>query len=341
MDTVLALSRLFLGPQHLVHRPDSPEAFLLDAGAPVRQTFSFATELPNRHPLFSDTTAPFHDLLFPVEALRQAALFAARRYFRVPGKRVTAVSATGVGVTDVSPWRRGGEGSRLALDLALTPVDVVTGVPRGLECEATVSIDGRRCGTAEARLVFLSPGVYRGHREAGRRQSEESIAAGWRVEPAGVPAPERVGHRDARHVLVALSDEDHEGHEGHGDDQGDERLLFPVDGVAADAVLSDGSGEVPPALFLEASRQAALLAAAELYGFVPAHALLTRWQAAFRGFAEPGLPLYCAVRGETAADGAGPATRDAAGQPTARLALTFLQGDREVARVSATVLQDC
>ncbi|MFF5518311.1 AfsA-related hotdog domain-containing protein [Streptomyces coeruleorubidus] len=335
MDTVLALSRLFLGPQHLVHKPDSPEAFLLDAGTPVRQSFSFATELPDRHPLFSDTTTPFHDLLFPVEALRQAALFAARQYFRVPEKRITAVSATGVEITDVTPWRRIGEGSRLTLDLALTPVDVVTGVPRGLECEAAVSIDGRRCGAADARLVFLSPGVYRGHREAGRRQSEQSIAAGWLVEPAGVPAPEQVGHRDPRHVLVALSAE--------GED-GDEELLFPVDGQAAEAVLADGSGEVPPALFLEASRQAALLAAAELHGFVPSHALLTRWQAAFRGFAEPGLPLYCAVGGVSGADGTGPAPvadRDAAGRPSARLGLTFRQGDREVARVSVTVLQDC
>lgn len=334
MDTVLALSPLFLGPHHLVHKPDSPEAFLLDSGAPMRQSFSFATELPDRHPLFSDTAMPFHDLLLPVEALRQAALFAARQYFRVPAKRITAVSATSAGITDVTPWRRGTKGSRLALDLALTPVDVVTGVPRGLECEAAVSIDGHPCGTADARLVFLSPGVYRGHREAGRRQSEESIAAGWRVDAGGVPAPEQVGHRDRRNVLVALPDE--------GQDT-DERLLFPVDGEAADAVLSDGSGEVPPALFLEASRQTALLAAAELHGFVPSHALLTHWRAAFRGFAEPGLPLYCAVRGEAVADGTGPvvAVRDAAGRPTARLGLTFLQGDREVARVSATVLQDC
>lgn len=335
MDTVLALSRLFLDPQHLVHKPDSPEEFLLDAGMPVRQSFGFATELPDKHPLFSDTATPFHDLLFPVEALRQAALFAARQYFRVPGKRITAVSASGTEITDMTTWRRSGNGSRLALDLALTPVDVVTGVPRGLECEATVSIDGRSCGTADARLVFLSPGVYRGHREAGRRHSEESIAAGWHVEPAGVPAPEQVGHHDARNVLVGLSAEGEEP---------DERLLFPIDSEAANAVLSDGSGEVPPALFLEASRQAALLAAAELHGFVPSHALLTRWQATFRGFAEPGLPMYCAVRDASAEDGADPAramVRDAAGRPAASLRLMFLQGDREVARVSATVLQDC
>lgn len=333
MDTVLALSPFFLGPQHLVHKPDSPEAFLLDAGTPVRQNFTFAAELPEAHPLFSDTTTPFHDLLFPVEALRQAAMFAARQYFRVPTKRITAVSASSTEITDVDPWRRTGESSRIALDLALTPVDVVTGVPRGLECEAVVSIGGRRCGRADGRLVFLSPGVHRGHREAGRRQSEESIAAGWgHLDSAGVPAPEQVGHRDPRNVVIGLPVED--------EDDG-EQLLFPVDGAAAAAVLSDGSGEVPPALFLEASRQAALIAAAELNGFVPSHALLTHWQATFRGLAEPGLPLYCTVRGQQSGAATRMTVRDGAGRPTARLRLTFLQGDREVAQVSVTVLQDC
>ncbi|MEV8315750.1 AfsA-related hotdog domain-containing protein [Streptomyces sp. NPDC059900] len=326
MDIVPELSPFFRGPQHLVHKPESPEAFLLDAGAPVRQSFTYATELPEGHPLFDDVAAPFHDLLFPVEALRHAALFAARQYFRVPPQRITAVSASGTEITDVTPWRRSGGPARLALELALTPVNVITGVPRGLECEAVVSIGGRRCGTAGAELVFLSPGVHRGHREAGRRQSEQSLLAGHgQFTVTGVPAPERVGRRSSRNVLVGLPVEGE-----------DERLVFPVDLDAAGQVLGD---EVPAALFLEASRQAALMAAAELHGFVTSHALLTHWHGAFRGFAEPALPLHCAVHAQKPDEGG--VVRDAAGQPTARLRLDFLQGDREVARVSASVLQDC
>ncbi|GAA2939053.1 AfsA-related hotdog domain-containing protein [Streptomyces enissocaesilis] len=329
MDTVPTHAASYLGPHHLVRRPGSPEAFLLDSSAPVRQHFAFSTELSDGQRLLGDPAAPFHDLLFPVESLRQAAMFAARRYFRVPETRHTVLASGGTEITAVDPWRRTTDRGRLTLELALTPVDVVNGVPRGMECDAVVSIDGERCGTAEARLVFLAPGVYRGHRDLGRRQSEESLAAGHGDIPSpGVPAPERVGHRDPRNVLVGLPVEE----DGEG-------LAFPVDGVAAGDLLPGTAGEVPAVLFLEASRQVALFAAAELHGFVPFHALLTRWQASFKGFAEPGLPLHCTVRGDRAP--AGRPDRDPAGRPVAGLRLSFLQGDRVVARVSASVAQDC
>ncbi|QNS06066.1 AfsA-related hotdog domain-containing protein [Streptomyces xanthii] len=325
MDSSVAPTPLFPGLQHLVHKPDSPEAYLLGTAAPARQRFAFATELPESHPLYDDTPLPFHDLLFPVEGLRRAALFAARQYFRVPDKRVTAIATAGTEITDVDAWRHTDGPARISLDLTLTPVDVVTGVPRGLTCEADVAIDGRRCGTAGARLAFLSPGVHRAHREAGRLRSERSVTAGADgAERAGSPDPGQVGRRTARHVFVGLPA------------QGpDDTLVLRVDTAAAAAVLSDGSDEVPAALYLEASRQAALLAAAELHGFLPAHTLLTRWRAAFRGYAEPGLALHCAVRAK------GTTVRDAAGRPQARLHLSFLQGEREVAQVSATALQDC
>ncbi|MEU6093130.1 AfsA-related hotdog domain-containing protein [Streptomyces sp. NPDC047085] len=331
MDTLPAPSSSFLGPFHLVHKPDNPETFLLDAGAPSRQHFVFAAELADEHVLFGATSASHHDLLVPVEALRQAAMFAARRYFRVPEKRLTVVAAAGTEITDVAPWRRTGQVSQIALELSLTPTDVVLGVPRGLTCKAAVSIDGRRCGSADARLVFLTPGIYRGHRETGRRQSEESLARGLGdVDSPGMPEPARVGHRDGRHVLVGLPVED-----------GDEALLFPVNAAAAREVLPGEPDELPAILFLEASRQAALIAAAELHGFAPGRTLLTRWGASFRGFAEPGLPLFCTVRGAGADGGQTGAARDAAGRPRAELRLAFLQGEREVADVSVSVLQDC
>ncbi|MBM4824499.1 MULTISPECIES: AfsA-related hotdog domain-containing protein [Streptomyces] len=332
MATVPALSTSsVLGPFHLVHKPDSPETFLLDSGAPSCQRFVFAAELPDEHALFGATGAAHHDLLMPVEALRQAAVFAARHYFRVPEKRLTVVAEAATGITDVEPWRRTGHRAQIALELDLTPTDMVLGVPRGLVCEAVVSIDGRPCGTASARLVFLTPGIYRGHREAGRRQSEESLARGFGdFGSPGRPEPSRVGHTEPRNVLVGLPVEDD-----------DEVLLFPVDGAAAGGILPGEPGELPAVLYLEASRQAGLIACAELYGFAPDRSLLTGWQASFRGFAEPGLPLYCTVSGPRT-DGAAAATvRDAAGRPTTALTLAFWQGDREVARISASVLQDC
>ncbi|MFF0221221.1 AfsA-related hotdog domain-containing protein [Streptomyces sp. NPDC004629] len=335
MDTHTAPSPSLLGAHHLVHRPASPEAFLLKATAPVRQNFAFSAELPEEHPLFVDCATRYHDLLFPVESLRQTMLFAARRYFRVPPGWHPVVASGGAAITRLDAWRRGGLPAGIALELGMTPLDVVAGVPRGLECEAAVSIDGERCGTASARLVFLTQGVYRSHRDLGRRQSGESMAGcAEDRRSAGVPLPEQVGHRDGRNVLVGLPE--HTGAAGH------EELDFPVDARAAAGLRleADAPDEVPPLLFLEVSRQVGLLATAELRGFVPSYAVLSRWQASFRGFAEPGLPLRCTVR-EGARRTDGRVNRDAAGRPVVELRLSFLQGSRVVARISASVLQDC
>ncbi|MFJ6569142.1 AfsA-related hotdog domain-containing protein [Streptomyces sp. NPDC091292] len=335
MDTFTAPSPSLLGAHHLVHRPASPEAFLLKATAPMRQNFAFSAELPEEHPLFGGSVSQFHDLLFPVESLRQTMLFAASRYFRVPANWHPVVASGSAGITRLDAWRRGDPRAGIALELGMTPLDMVGGVPRGLECAASVSIDGERCGTASARLVFLAQGVYRSHRELGRRQSEESMAAGH-GEPAspGIPLPEQVGHRDSRNVLVGLPERT--GADGH------DGLAFPVDAKAAAELRFEGDApdDVPPMLFLEVSRQVGLLAAAELRGFVPSHAVLSRWQASFRGFAEPGLPLHCTVR-EGARRTDGRVCRDAEGRPVVELRLSFVQGSRVVARVSVSVLQDC
>ncbi|MFG2598733.1 AfsA-related hotdog domain-containing protein [Streptomyces sp. NPDC048462] len=323
-------SASFLGPHHLVHCPDTPEAFVLASTEPVRQHFAFSTELPQDHPLFSDATAPFHDLLYPVESLRQTALFAAGRYFRVPENRRTLVTTSAAVVTDVAPWQRSRTGSQLGLDLDLTPTEVVKGVPRGMRCRASVSIDGAQCGTAEARLLFLMPGVYRNHRTHGRQESDHSAQRNSGLPPGhATPAPSLVGRGSARNVMIGLPF-----------DESEEGLTFPVDVPAAREVLPDAGHEVPASLFLETSRQAALFAAGELYGFAPSHTLLTNWRASFRGFAEPGLPLRCSVQplGEQAGS---ELRRNASGQPVAELRLTFVQGSRVVSTVAASVLQIC
>ncbi|MFG3255682.1 AfsA-related hotdog domain-containing protein [Streptomyces sp. NPDC048172] len=333
----------FLGPHHLLYQPDTPEGFVLGAVTPVRQRFAFSAELPGEHPLFTDLAAPFHDLLLPVESLRQAALFAAHQYFRVPERRHAVIAEGGATVTDLTPWRRthganGSQGAQLALELELTPVDVVRGVPRGLEADAVVSIGGHRCATARARLVFATPGVYRSHRAAGLRESAAATAQERVRTSDGAPEPHQVGRVSARNVLLGPPTED-PGGDGPGPDDG--TLLFPVDTRAAAEALQAMPGELPPALFLEASRQAALVAAAGRHGFAPAHSVMTHWHASFRGFAELGHPLWCEVRHHSRAGGGGEPARDAGDRPTSEWRLVFSQGNRTVARIHASVLQDC
>ncbi|WP_181767835.1 AfsA-related hotdog domain-containing protein [Streptomyces albidus (ex Kaewkla and Franco 2022)] len=352
-----------LGPHHLVHRPDTPEGFLLQSTPPVRQQFAFSAELPQDHPLFCDGTAAFHDLLFPLESLRQTAVFAARRCFRIPGNRHMVLTSGTTDVTDTEPWRRRSGSSQIALDLGITPMDVVNGVPHSLSCRAAVSIDGQPCGTAEARIAFPTPLVYRHHWNKGRMESTTSLpgndggSSEARIVVEGrlpgqvpaqrpaltahrSPAPERVGRRSARNVLIGLPVQAPQEEGTRHENETAAGLTFPVDLPTAGEVLPDATDAFTTALLVEASRQSALFAATELYGFAPAHALLSHWQASFRGFAEKGLPLLCTVRTDVK-DPAGDLPRDSSGRPYATLMLSFTQGSRLVSEASVRVLQDC
>ncbi|MDR3080276.1 MAG: hypothetical protein LBV60_04980 [Streptomyces sp.] len=321
----------FLGPHHLVHRPDTPEGFLLSATPPGRHRFGFSAHMSEGHPLFADSTAPFHDVLYPMESLRQMAIFAAGRYFRVPANRRILLADCAFTITGLSSWQCDAPAdARLTLDLDLTPADVVNGVPRAMDCEASISIDDEECGTVRARLAFLMPGVYRNHRANSRRESELTADGNSGLPPGHkAPGAELVGRCSLRNVLIGLPLEEDE-----------ESLTFPVNIPAAREVLPDSGSEVPAALFLEASRQAALFGVGELYGLTPGHAVLTRWEAVFRGFAEPGLPLLCSVQPQHRG-APGEVRRDAAGRPFAELSIEFTQGTRVVAEVSASVLQIC
>ncbi|MFI2375374.1 AfsA-related hotdog domain-containing protein [Streptomyces sp. NPDC018964] len=318
----------FVAPLHLLHRPATPEGFLLDATAPAEQHFALSAELPRGHATFNDGPGVFHDLLFVAECLRQATHFVAHQYFRVPAERPAVFVSSGLDVLDPAPWRDTGGPAHVSLDITLTPLDVVHGIPRGLDCRGEVAIDGVGCGSARARLLFLMPKVYETHRALGRRESLYSTAPGRaadaREPESAAVRPERVGRGRPDNVVV-----------GPPAGAVDGEFVLPVVPAAEHEVFRARPGDhVPGPVFLEASRQASLIAAAELHGFEAAHAVLTRWRVSFRGFGDADLPLTCTV----AADDP---VRDGAGRPTVRTRLAFSQGSRVLCTASATLLQDC
>lgn len=326
-------SRERTAPLHLLHRPVTPEGFLLDATAPVEQHFALSAELPSRHETFNDGPGTFHDLLFVAETLRQTTHFVAHQYFRVPAERPAVFVSSGLDVVDLAPWRSTGRTAHLSLDITLAPLDVVNGVPRGLDCRGDVTIDGVRCGNASARLQFLMPQVYRSHREVGRLESLRSttpvvrplasMTAATEKEPPAV-RPESVGRDNPRNVVVGPPLRAPYG-----------EFVLPVACEPGHEVFeAESGGHVPGPVFMEASRQASLLAAAELYGLRPSHAMLTRWRASFRGFGDADLPLTCTVIAEEP-------VRDEAGRPTVRTRLAFSQGSRVLCTASGVLLQDC
>lgn len=328
-DTVL---RSVEFAHHLIHRPNSVEGIMHGSTGPVEQQFGLSAVLPEHHLLFNDGPRLFHDLQIPAEALRRSALFVAHRYFRVPRERPAVFSMTEVAVHEVGAWRCGERLGHLAMDLTLHPVDVVNGVPRGLECESTFSVEGVTCGSAKARMVFLMPKVYRNHRERGRIASRPGTAepaaptsaSAFGEDLPGRPRPEAVGRTDPGNLVITGPQR-----------QDDGTLLVQVAANPVHPVFYGVSVDhVPATVLMEAARQTALLLAGEQHGFAAGSCGLIRWDAHFQGFAEPDLPLHC-----TATSGA--LTREADGTPALPVHLVFSQGSRQVGTASVVVLQDC
>jgi hypothetical protein len=296
---------------------------MLGTTAPVTQDFALSARLPEDHPLFNDGSGLFHDIHFPVKALRRAALFVARRYFRVPTERQVVFSAAEVDTVELEPWRRTGRAAHCTMDLVVHPADVVNGVPRGLECESVLSIEGVRCSTARGRMVFLVPGVYHNHRERNRAADPACARSADADELSRRPRPEAVGRSDPRNLVISgpLMLEDG-------------RMRVRVAPNADYPGLSGPADHVPAMVMVEATRQAAFLLAGELYGFSAGDCVLTRWSAQFQGFVEPDVPLYCTAT-------AGTLRREDGDRPVLPVNLVFDQGSRRIGTVDVSVLQDC
>ncbi|WP_042437331.1 AfsA-related hotdog domain-containing protein [Streptacidiphilus albus] len=310
---------------HLVHRPDTLEGIMSGSTAAVPQEFGLSAELPESHPLYTDGSGRHHDLHVPVEALRRSALFVAHRYFRVPEERPVVFSTIALDTAGIDAWRRSAGPAEARMDLSLEPADVVNGVPRGLECRAGLRLAGLPCGSVSARLVFLMPKVYQNHRARGRAASRAGSEPGRPGLTAGQKVPPlAVGRTDPANVVIGLCE--------HSED---DTLTVQVAADPDHPVFAGGDADhVPSSVLLEASRQTAVLQAAQLRGFAPADCVLTRWSADFQGFAEPDLPLLCSASG-------GLAARDPEGRPLLALSLRFTQGSRQIGLVETTVLQDC
>ncbi|MEY9870864.1 hypothetical protein ABH931_000318 [Streptacidiphilus sp. MAP12-33] len=317
----------YLAPlvRHLVHRPRTLEGFLRGSTGVQAQDFGLSAVLPERHPLYGDGPGTHHEPHLPLEALRRATLFVAHRYFRVPAGRPAVFSTSEVTLDPAAAWRRTPGPTHLGLELTLTPVDVVGGVPRGLECRAEIRIDGMPCGTARARLVFLMPKVYQNHRSRGRATSRAGHAAPARDPLTERVAPHVVGRADPANVVVARP----------RTGAGEETLVAEVVAEPGHPVFAEGSPDhVPVLVLMEASRQLAFLHAGQLQGYPPGSCVLAGWSADFQGFAEPDLALVCESTPR-------PARRDADGRPLLPLSLRFLQGSRQVGTVEVVVGQDC
>ncbi len=299
--------------RHLVRRPATREEFLLGNAVQGEYRFVLFDELPFTDPQFTGGQDPVDGLKFITRTLDEVARFVALRQLRIPRDRcVPRIAEASVDITDVEPWRLGGRRGEVVVDMNFRSLGAA-GAPSGLECTATVSIDGTACATARSHLELSETAPPPA---AGRPRLLSA--------DLGQVRPARAGRTDSRDVVV------------HG------RLVTPEHRVLMDVVPHPANPAYDPqrsdragsALLIEASRQAATLTVGELLGMSTSHCLLTRWTAEFPTGVDSGSPLRCSAL-------PGNLSRDTTDRPVVPVRIEFTQDERCVGTVDVQVLQDC
>ncbi|MFD5869538.1 MULTISPECIES: AfsA-related hotdog domain-containing protein [Actinomycetes] len=309
--------------RHLIHCPPSWDRYLLEAPGSSEEHFVLAGDIPAAHPLFSDGPGRFHDPQLLTDTVREIGEFVGHQYFGVPGDRVGLFHRFALELTDLAGWRTGADRARLLTRIAVAPVNVVGGVPRGLEFRLEAAIDDVVCAAGSAGLVFLMPVLYRNHVAQSRRAPDGPAAPG----PSWPVAPAEVGRRSPGNVVVREAAPVAPGPRadyGPGPGRLDTWIVpRPCDPVFA----GPGGGGLSGLLLLEGMRQSALLAAARTGGIEAGRAVQDSFEVRFSGYAADDVALRCAavVR---------------AGRTAAEVALTVTQNGRPVADARARVVQD-
>ncbi|GAA1905986.1 hypothetical protein GCM10009716_14930 [Streptomyces sodiiphilus] len=292
--------------RHLVQRPVTPEEFFLGTTVRGEYRYVLSDTLPGAgHQPAEGHRNRIDGLGFVSDALYDVARFVALRQLGLSRRTAPRVTETSVDITEEGPWRPAGRRAYAVTDLVFrAPERDRAGGP--LECTATVGVDGVPCATARARLDFPGPAP------AGSSPADFPGSARG-PEPL---APHRVGRSDPRDVV--LTGPVRAGHD---------RLTV---GVAPRLGGPRRAGDAP---LLAASCQAAVLAAAELRGFSPAHCLPVHWSASLHRPPAPGVALHClAVPGAVERDG-----RD---RPVLKVRLSFAQDGSALGSGCVTVVQD-
>ncbi|MFG3589768.1 AfsA-related hotdog domain-containing protein [Streptomyces sp. NPDC047990] len=319
------------GSRHLVHRPQCFGPQTPDSPDDRSQEFVLTGELPTSHPLFNDGHDRFHDLQAAMAMVRQVSGGIGQAHFGVAADRVPIFYRFGLEMNEVSAWRRHAGPGTLTTTMRVRPDKVISGVPRALEFDARLEIDGVAAGTGSANLLFLAPMAHRSHREhsrhtvlatAGQQHPGHEDTTDTTSRSPG-PAPADVGRASAANVLL--------------------RPPVTVNGQRLSAaVLAPDTwraGAVRPdrvtssALLLEVLRQTALLTAHRLHGLDPRHCAPVAMHTHFRGHAEPDLPLRCVAVAQSV-------RQDALGRPLVAMTLALTQAGRAVTEAAVSVVED-
>lgn len=295
-------------PRRITHHPLTSEEFLLGTVTSQECRFVLDDQLPAGELPFEPLTGRSLDLHYITEAMHTVAQLAANRSLRMPPREpLTAVQAA-VTIENTELWRHTGQPGHATVE---TRLRTSRGAPRRLRCEANMFVRGARY----AEGVLLLTGTK-------QKPAAEEPASGHpaSADPVPRPCPANVARVDPRNVVLANTRFSRRGHLSA--DVAPDRINAAFDPAA--------TRRAAMALTVEASRQAAVLVADEVHGFLPRHCVPTRWRAT--GLC--GRPSRCTAV-------AGPLFQDAKGRPAVTVEVCLTDYAARTAVVRSTLIQDC
>ncbi|WP_433759398.1 AfsA-related hotdog domain-containing protein [Nocardia sp. CA-135398] len=262
-------------PCSLAHRRCLGEVFVADTAAVGPGEYLAAIQIPRAHSLWSDRRTDFHDPLAAVEAIRQAMTVLGHRYLGLPLGTALSLQRMTAEIEDHSALRDTGTTPLEGIVRIRTDLGSVSG-PGYLadhSFDATLTVGAVPALTVRGGGIAFPPETYAEFRDHQRRNRPEQAVPTETPAPA---APDRVGRRDARNVVVG----------------GDLELLVDR---RHPSFFDHPYDHVPGPLIVEGFRQAALVAAGEPFA-------LGSLEATFTGFAELDGPLTFTYRVEADPD---------------------------------------
>ncbi|WP_190174242.1 hypothetical protein [Streptomyces mirabilis] len=314
MTTAAALSRQRPAAarfRRITHIPAAAEEFLFGALSPSDCRFTLTDQLPCAELPYEEGAGLPLDLHYVTEAMHSICELAASRVPRFAALGQLAVARAVVTVEGGEFWRCTTQRRHAVMESrlrgAFPPAE-----PATLQCDATLLVQGKPY--ASGFLLLREAAV------------PESTGKPPRRLPSRRPAPAQVARCDPRNVVLADPRFD-----SHGVMLAD---IAPDPANTAFDPVATSRARIT--ITVEATRQAAVLAAAELHGFSAAHCIPTRWSAELpETQVFPDMPARCRVV-------AGPVVRDALGRPETTMSIVLSSSDGGPAgAVTVTLAQDC
>lgn len=249
-------------PCSVAHRRCLGEVFVADTAAAGPGEYLAAIQIPRAHSLWSDRRTEFHDPLAAVEAIRQAMTVLGHRYLGLPLGTALSLQRMTAEIEDHSALRDTGTAPLEGIVRIRTDLGSGPGYLADHSFDATLTVGAVQALTVRGGGVAFPPETYAEFRTHQRRNR---AAGAVPTETSAPVAPDRVGRRDSRNVVVG----------------GDLELLVDR---RHPSFFDHPYDHVPGPLMLEGFRQAALVAVGEPFA-------LGALEATFTGFAELDGPL--------------------------------------------------